>query len=49
MEDNKQKNMVEVVRCRDCIYYEDLKCLLAVDCLMTIQPDSYCSFARRKE
>ena len=47
-------NVVEVVRCKDCKYYEIHKPTITLNCeregkLIPMMPDDYCSHGERKE
>ena len=45
-------DVIEVVRCKDCKYHEDLEGGVQcqrVDGLLMNFPDDYCSYGRRKE
>lgn len=51
---NKARDMVEVVRCKDCKYYEIHKPHITLNCerqgkLIPMMPNDYCSYGERKE
>ena len=54
-EDFKNKaDFIEVVRCKDCKYYEIHKPYVTLNCerdgkLIPMKPDDFCSYGERKE
>jgi hypothetical protein len=50
----KEPDMVEVVRCKDCVWCEQGKgyepyCNHPTDGMHDVQPDDYCSYGERKD
>ena len=52
--DSEKKDVVEVVRCKDCQYYEIHKPSVTLNCerdgkLIPMMPNDFCNYGRRKE
>ena len=46
---HERKDMVEVIRCKDCTRFDKKRGCNLVEGLNIAKPDSYCSYAERKK